>query len=97
VILVFDTGQHRHLTLSQADGYVAMMQWGRAQPETVRDYALAVRVNAQWQQFVTVTGNYQRQRRHQLSSVPMTDSLRVIVNGTNGIDHARLFEVRAYA
>ncbi|MCA9221878.1 MAG: FAD-dependent oxidoreductase [Planctomycetales bacterium] len=36
--LVFDTGMHRHLTLSHHDGYTAKMQWGRPQPETVRDY-----------------------------------------------------------
>ncbi|MEY2881283.1 MAG: hypothetical protein RLZZ15_3663, partial [Verrucomicrobiota bacterium] len=44
VQLIFDTGLHRFLTLSQADGYTARMLWGRPQPETVRDYAIELEV-----------------------------------------------------
>ena len=35
VQLIFDTGLHRFLTLSQADGYTQRMRWGQPQPETV--------------------------------------------------------------
>ncbi|MCF6287445.1 MAG: FAD-dependent oxidoreductase, partial [Candidatus Hydrogenedentes bacterium] len=39
--LIFDTGMHRHLTLSHPDGYTeTKMKWGAAQPETVRDYVI---------------------------------------------------------
>jgi hypothetical protein len=97
VILIFDTGQHRHLTLTQADGYAALMQWGRPQPETVRDYSLAVRMGGQWREILKVTNNYQRRRAHEFDTAFTCDALRVVVHGTNGVDHARIFEVRAYA
>lgn len=97
VQLVFDTGMHRHLTLSQADGYTGTMQWGRAQAETVRDYQLEWQDGAAWRELLVVTGNYQRCRRHELAQAIRTSALRIVVTATNGLDHARLFEVRAYA
>ncbi|MBL9214473.1 MAG: FAD-dependent oxidoreductase [Opitutaceae bacterium] len=96
VLLVFDTGQHRHLTLSQADGYTASMQWGRPQAETVRDYRIEVPDGAGWREVARVEGNYQRRRHHVLARPVDTPALRVTVTATNGIDHARIFEVRAY-
>lgn len=94
--LVFDTGQHRHLTLSPADGYTAMMEWGRPQPETIRDYVIEVSEGSAWEEIVRVEGNYQRLRRHALKEAILVSALRITVTATNGIDHARLFEVRAY-
>ena len=38
--LIFDTGMHRHLTLSHHDGYTSKMIWGQPQPETVRDFKI---------------------------------------------------------
>jgi hypothetical protein len=95
--LVFDTGQHRHLTLSPADGYTAMMEWGRPQPETIRDYVIEVSDGLAWEETVRVEGNYQRLRRHRLEGPMPATALRITITATNGIDHARLFEVRAYA
>lgn len=95
--LVFDTGLHRILALSQADGYTAKMQWGRPQQETVRDYHVEFKINGQWQQLVTVGGNYQRLRRHRLERTVCATAVRITVTGTQGIDHARICEVRAYA
>jgi hypothetical protein len=97
VQLVFDTGQHRFLTLSQADGYTRRMHWGEAQPETVRDYRLEVEMTpGQWTTVHAERGNYQRLRRHRLSAGPVVGALRVVVEATNGLDHARIFEVRVY-
>ena len=94
VQLVFDTGMHRHLTLSHHDGYTAKMRWGAPQPETVRDYAIHGLTESGWKTLVTVKGNYQRLRRHQLVGVVMVTVLRVVVRATNGLDHARIVEVR---
>ena len=94
--LIFDTGLHRFLTLSQADGYTRKMQWGVPQPETVRDYSLAVAAASGWREAVSVQGNYQRRRVHRLATPILTNALRVQVNAMNGIDHARVFEVRVY-
>jgi hypothetical protein len=96
VVLVFDTGQHRHLTLSQADGYTATMQWGRPQAETVKAYRLEMRVDGGWIEMAREESNHQRHRTHAFVKPVRTDALRVTVLSTHGIDHARIFEVRAY-
>jgi hypothetical protein len=95
--VLFDTGLHRLLTLSQADGYTQKMLWGQPQPETVRDYALKIETNDGWQEIVTVENNYQRRRVHRFDGVTSCKSLRIEVSATNGLDHARIVEVRAYS
>lgn len=97
VVLVFDTGLHRLLTLSQADGYTQKMFWGRPQPETVRDYDLSVETPNGWQTVGSIQNNHQRLRRHGLTEPATTTALRLHITATNGIDHARVVEVRAYA
>lgn len=97
VVLTFDTGLHRLLTLSQADGYTQKMLWGRPQPETVRDYELSVETPQGWQTVETTQNNYQRQRRHLLPLTGAVTALRLTITATNGLDHARVVEVRAYA
>ncbi len=97
VQLIFDTGLHRFLTLSQADGYTRRMEWGHAQPETVRDYVLTAFVDGEWQEQVRVVGNHQRRRVHRLAQPVRCTRLRITVERTNGLDHARICEVRVYA
>ena len=97
IILVFDTGMHRHLTQSQADGYTQRMVWGRPQPETVRDYAVEVHTSGAWRVVARETGNYQRRRSHRFAAIEGIDAVRLRVEATNGLDHARVFEIRAYA
>ena len=98
VQVIFDTGMDRFLTLSQADGYTRRMRWGVPQPETVRDYHIEVETEAggTWREVVAVKGNYQRRRVHRLSSAEGVCALRVQVMATNGLDHARVFEVRVH-
>ncbi len=97
VVLIFDTGLHRLLTLSQADGYTQKMLWGRPQPETVRDYTLNIETADGWQELVKVEGNYQRRRSHILEQTESATALRIQVTATNGLGHARIVKVRAYA
>ncbi|MBN1345783.1 MAG: FAD-dependent oxidoreductase [Phycisphaerae bacterium] len=94
--LIFDTGLHRVLTLSHSDAYVAKMVWGRPQPETVRDYVVLGFVGGAWREIAAVTGNYQRRRLHRPSGAPEAHALRIEVRSTNGLDHARICEVRVY-
>lgn len=96
VQLVFDTGQHRHLTLTHHDGYSQSMQWGRAPEETVADYSILVYRQGEWVTIENVVDNYQRLRRHPLNHPTTTDRLRVLVHRTNGLDHARIMEIRVY-
>ncbi|MGE0761146.1 MAG: FAD-dependent oxidoreductase, partial [Pirellulaceae bacterium] len=93
VQLIFDTGLHRPLTFSLADAYTALMLWGQAQPETVRDYRVYVRSSGQWKIVAEVWGNYQRRRVHACDE-PQADALRIEILATNGLDHARVCEVR---
>lgn len=97
VQVVFDAGMHRPLTLSHSDGYQPRMQWGRAQAETVRDYEVEVEVDGAWQTVASVQGNYQRRRVHEVLGGVEASAVRIVVKATNGIDHARICEVRAYA
>lgn len=94
--LVFDTGLHRVLTFSLADAYTEKMIWGKPQPETVRDYLIERRSGSTGQTVVEVQGNYQRLRRHRLDPVPF-QSLRLTVLASNGLDHARVCEIRVLA
>lgn len=94
--LIFDTGLHRHLTLSHHDGYTGKMLWGRPQPETVRDYQIEVHDGSGWQQVVNVTGNYQRRRVHHMESEIAVKQLRIVVTATNGEEQARVCEIRVY-
>jgi hypothetical protein len=97
VQLIFDTGLHRFLTLSQADGYTARMEWGRPQPETVRDYRIEAESSGRWRTVHTEAGNYQRRRVHRFAErLEAVAALRVVVTATNGLDHARVCEVRVY-
>ena len=70
------------------------MIWGRPQPETVRDYEVQILEQDGWKTVCEVRDNYQRSRRHSLPEGTVTTSLRILVTQTNGIDHARIFEVR---
>mmetsp|Transcript_49095 Transcript_49095/g.123058 ORF Transcript_49095/g.123058 Transcript_49095/m.123058 type:complete len:793 (-) Transcript_49095:185-2563(-) len=108
VELVFDTGMHRELTLTLKRSMWNRIVWGRPQPETVRDYSIEARLAAgaddQWRQVITVQGNFQRKRRHnvarQMAQIDPqkvgVESLRLVVSATNGIPHAHVFEIRVY-
>lgn len=95
VQLVFDTGLHRVMTLSQADSYTAKMQWGVTPPECVTDFRIEVRGGGEWREVDHVTGNYQRRVVRRLST-PSFEALRITIDATGGIDHARIAEVRVY-
>lgn len=97
VQLVWDTGMGRELMLTPSDAHTAWQgYWGRPQPETARDYVIEGCVNGTWRTLATVTGNYQRLCRHVLPEGTRVEALRVTVTATQGVDHARLMEVRVY-
>ncbi|CEM37504.1 unnamed protein product [Vitrella brassicaformis CCMP3155] len=106
VELVFDTGMHRTLMLSQIARNLQKMVWGRPQPETVKNYDIQVRLDGSdtWQNVATIEGNYLRKRVHNVAdAVRKVDKagkgvapLRVYVRATNGVEQARICEVRVY-
>ncbi|MCG3150467.1 MAG: hypothetical protein PCFJNLEI_03953 [Verrucomicrobiae bacterium] len=87
--IIFDTGLHRHLTLTMSDEYLQRMHWGAGQPETVKDFL----VEADAQPVARVTGHWQRQwaLRQKLTC----RTLRITVLATWGLDHARVMQVVA--
>ena len=91
VQITFDSGFPRELILSAQDS--AVLNTVRApQPETVRDYT----VTAGGKTVATVTKNHQRINRLKFDAVE-TKSIRVAITATNGLEQARLFEIRCYS
>jgi len=97
VQLVFDTGLHRLLTLTHCDSYSNQMEWGRPQPETVADYQIEGWIDGRWKPLERVSGNWQRLRRHRFPEPQEMEAIRIVVDATNGLDHARICEVRVYS
>jgi hypothetical protein len=96
VVLKFDTGFERELTLTASDsinrGIVRAPQ-----PETVRDYSIvATLADGGDRTLATVTGNHQRLNRVRVGPVTVR-ALRVVVARTDGVPEARVLEVRCYA
>ncbi|CQR53558.1 FAD-dependent oxidoreductase [Paenibacillus riograndensis] len=95
--IVFDTGMHRRLTLTHSDEVLKMMEWG-PQPETVKDFrvtAFFANPEIPAHQVVSIQDNYQRQIACQVNLEHIV-KLRVDIANTNGLDHARIFEIRCY-
>ena len=96
VQITFDSAFGRMLTLS-AQASVNRETIRGPQPETVRDYTVAVRQpGGGWVEVAAVAGNFLRLRRHRFAPVE-AEAVRVTVKATNGDDHARIFEIRCYA
>jgi hypothetical protein len=93
--LIFDTGLHRVMTLSHADSYTAKMCWGITPPECVTAFRMEVRREGEWRLVDRVTSNYQRRVVRSLDAGAI-DALRVVIEATGGIDHARICEIRVY-
>jgi len=106
VELVFDTGMHRTLMLSQKLSDMNRMVWGRPQPETVKDYDIQVQVRLagdsanMWRTVAKIQDNYMRKRSHNVAAeVQKTDVSGKGVKAVRiyyGIEQARMFEVRIY-
>jgi hypothetical protein len=95
VRLTFDTGLHQFLTLTQSDAVHERNIWG-PQPETIRDYEIiGIQPDGREESLAKITGNFLRLRRHAFRARRLKE-LRVQVRATNGLDHARIVEVRCY-
>eukprot|EP00118_Oscarella_pearsei_P028534 m.2400 g.2400 ORF g.2400 m.2400 type:complete len:822 (+) comp8637_c0_seq1:37-2502(+) len=98
VQIIFDTGMWRRFTFSIKKEDQDAMIWGKAMPETVKDYNIQVCAHGstEWQTAATVEDNYQRRRVHDLNLTGQYSALRVEVTTTNGYDHAHIYEIRVY-
>ena len=95
IVLKFDTGFPRELTLTAADSINRGI--ARApQPETVRDYSIVAALpDGREKTLATVVGNHQRLNCLRVDPV-RARAVRVVVTRTNGLPEARIFEVRCY-
>lgn len=96
VQITFDTGFQRQLTLSSSDSITRTVM-RQPQPETVKDYVLdCADASGSRKLLAEVKGNHQRLNRHAFDPIE-AKSLRLHVKATNGLESARVFEIRCYA
>jgi hypothetical protein len=97
ITVVLDTGLHRHLTLTLHAGLHSRMEWG-PQPETLREFRLSADCGdgEGFRELVHVKDNYQRQLEFDVE-LRAVSALRLDVISTNGLDHARVVELRCTA
>lgn len=95
ITLVLDTGLHRYLSLTQQDAFHSRMIWG-PQPETLKEFRVLAETGGAWRQITHVRDNYLRQLTFDAHLDSVT-ALRIEVIATNGLDHARIVEVRCEA
>ncbi|OAS23571.1 FAD-dependent oxidoreductase [Paenibacillus oryzisoli] len=97
ITIVLDTGMHRRLTLTHEDNLSKKFEWG-PQPETVKDFRLIAYFASSLgaydsHQVMNFHDNYQRQVTSYVKWEQVS-KLRLEVLSTNGLDHARIFEIR---
>jgi hypothetical protein len=64
-------------------------------PECVRDYRILVHDGSDYREVVYVAGNYQRRRIHRFEPM-LARKVKLLVEATNGVPEARVFEIRLY-
>ncbi|MDF2922522.1 MAG: fumarate reductase/succinate dehydrogenase flavoprotein [Paenibacillaceae bacterium] len=96
ITIVLDTGMHRRLTLTHEDHLHQQNVWG-PQPETVKEFRVkayfAGGVEQGIREVIHVRDNWQRQVSCEVQ-LDQVSRLRLEVLDTNGLDHARIFEIR---
>ena len=65
-------------------------------PQCVKDYRILSRDGDNWQELLSIEGNYHRRRAHRLDDPVRTEELRVEILCTHGSNTARIYEIRVY-
>jgi len=97
VEMTFDTGLQRHLTLTFSEAGTRGMLWGTPQPETVRAFTVEAEGEGGWTAVDQVSDQWRRRYRKTWEAPLQTTALRVRVEATHGLDHARIIRLAAYA
>lgn len=84
VQLTFDTDQNKIVTLP-------LFRY----PECVKDYTLEYFNGSSWNQIIKEEDNYMRRRVHKFDKVK-TNKLKINIMATNGVNTARIYEIRVY-
>lgn len=97
IVAVLDTGMHRRLTLTH-EAYLHQQVIWRPQPETLKEFRMIAYFAdslEECRQVMHIQNNYQRQITCHVQ-LEHVCKLRLEVISTNGLDHARIFEIRCY-
>lgn len=97
IVVVLDTGMHRRLTLTHDDQIHTKNEWG-PQPETLKEFRLLAWDETQsakegYREILHVQDNYLRQVTVH-TALEGVRKLRLEAVATNGLDHARVFEIK---
>lgn len=95
VSLKFDSGLSREIMISLSKA-VQRAQVPGVPPTLVKDYDLRFLLSGREVHRIEARGNYQRFRRHRLSTPLTADAVELVVHSTNGAETAAVYEVRIY-
>jgi hypothetical protein len=95
VTLVLDSGLHRPLTQTHLEKLKGRMVWG-PQPETLKEFIVLVERGGEWTKVAHIQDNYERVVELPLA-LDRVSRLRIECISTNGLDHARIVELRCMA
>jgi len=93
--ITFDTGLHRYMTHTHYDAYHRQMISG-PQPETVKVFSIEVETASGWEVIDQRTENWERRYRYNGEAVNDARAVRITVEQTHGLDHARIVRVGIY-
>ncbi|MBT3271693.1 MAG: hypothetical protein HN368_00955 [Spirochaetales bacterium] len=85
-ILLFDTNLHLEHRLR--NGFYRS-------PECVKHYTIEAKVDGGWAEVSRTRGNYHRRNECSFAAV-LTESLRVVIEASNGDPSARIYEIKVY-
>lgn len=94
--IVFDSGLHRYLTLTQSDSTFRKMIWGQPSPEMVRDFDVEILSEGNWSPLCHVADNSLRRWLQTFSTPLSCEALRVTVKRTWGTAGARIVRLAAW-
>ncbi|MDR6550788.1 FAD-dependent oxidoreductase [Paenibacillus qinlingensis] len=97
ITIVLDTGMHRRLTLTHENNLQKKLEWG-PQPETLKDFRVIAYLASplgDTREVMNIQDNYQRQVTTDVQ-LEQVSKIRLDVLSTNGLDHARIFEIRCH-
>ncbi len=67
----------------------------KALPAIVKCYEIKAKISGKWKTLIKIDNNYQYRQQHHFEAVEV-EALRVYIYGTNGIEEARISEIRVY-
>ncbi len=93
--LTFDSALQRYMTHTHSDEYQKRMHDG-IQPELPKRFRLEVGTAEGWKPLAEEKDNWKRRYRYRADSPQEIQALRISIDETHGLDHARIVRVSVY-